>query len=501
MAEESPEPEQTTVDQPSDPSSDVPEEGDTVGAGDPTTGTTGTSGETDGGPGSTQSDEPIPTSTPPTSEGTGDGTGEEAPATDPPEGESGAGPASTSEVSQQVAGAGDATTTDTGGDETGTQTEGTDTELEDDSLESEPQAAALVNVNDANLSEVESAEVQALVEQGSDEVTVQAALVPVVAGPEEVVAVLVGEGITYSNIAYTGAPGAIGTFSGGTGIIGFESGAVLSSGLIENIVGPNDASNTTGNNGNPGDADLDAELESPGITRDAAVLTFDFVPSGNKVVFSYVFSSEEYNEYVDSQYNVVFAFYINGENCATVEGGRVSINSINNNTNAAYYVDNEDGHLNTEMDGLTVVLTCEADVSAGQTNTIKLAIADTSDFAYDSNVFIQAKSFVVSTPTATVPAKPTQTPKAEHTPKVKHHHKHHHKYLHGPVTEPEVVVVVKTHKVDAGQATGGSQTAVKLPNTGSGHDDGIQIELIISLMLASLATGLGAVGMARRSEE
>src|SRR4029077_19587345 len=66
-----------------------------------------------------------------------------------------------------------------------------------------------------------------------------------------------------------------------------------------------------------------------------------------------------------------------------------------------FYINNDVDQLanppvDTEMDGLTVVLTATAQVTAGQTNHIKLAIADADDFAVDSNVFIKAGSFTSS---------------------------------------------------------------------------------------------------------
>jgi len=45
------------------------------------------------------------------------------------------------------------------------------------------------------------------------------------------------------------------------------------------------------------------------------------------------------------------------------------------------------------MDGLTTVLTCNAAVKPNAPNHVKLAIADASDFIYDSNVFLEACSF------------------------------------------------------------------------------------------------------------
>ncbi|MGH2549272.1 MAG: choice-of-anchor L domain-containing protein, partial [Thermomicrobiales bacterium] len=185
----------------------------------------------------------------------------------------------------------------------------------------------IVDIEDVDLAPALEAELAELT-ANNEQITVAAAgLSPVMDSPENVVAVLVGDGISFSNIGYVGAPGALGTFTGGTGIIGFEDGIILSTGVVSGVVGPNDRDDSTTNNHTAGDTDLTELVEHP--TFDASVLTFDFVPQGNTVVFNYVFTSEEYNEYVNSQFNDVFAFYINGENCATVDGGRVSVNSIN----------------------------------------------------------------------------------------------------------------------------------------------------------------------------
>jgi Ca2+-binding RTX toxin-like protein len=84
----------------------------------------------------------------------------------------------------------------------------------------------------------------------------------------------------------------------------------------------------------------------------------------------------------------------------------VSVNTINNGNPAEIppvphhpelYRDNvrpTPGTIDSQMDGMTTVLTCHATVNAGVNNHIKLAIADTSDFVLDSAVFIQAGSLV-----------------------------------------------------------------------------------------------------------
>lgn len=220
--------------------------------------------------------------------------------------------------------------------------------------------------------------------------------------PDDLADSLAGTGIMISSVTYTGADPAAGGFSGGDGIIGFDTGIILGSGAVGDVVGPNTLPNVTTANSTPGDADLDAL--SGFTTFDASVLEIDFVPDGDSVFFRYVFSSDEYNEYVNSSFNDVFAFYINGVNCALVNGEPISINTVNNgnpfgtlpNSNPGLYINNDcdDGGCphNTEMDGFTTVLTCGANVTANVTNTLKLAIADASDSSYDSNVFIEGGS-------------------------------------------------------------------------------------------------------------
>lgn len=219
---------------------------------------------------------------------------------------------------------------------------------------------------------------------------------------EDMAQALVGSGVTISNTTYTGLATASGVFSGGDGIIGFESGILLTSGTATNVVGPNVSDSITGYNFQAGDADL---TELSGFdTYDAAVLEFDFVPNESTVFFQFVFASDEYNEYVNTEYNDVFAFFVNGTNCALVESDPVTINTINYGnpygitpySHPELYINNDledgGGFLDTEMDGLTKVLTCSASVDKGGTNHLKLAIADASDSILDSAVFLQAES-------------------------------------------------------------------------------------------------------------
>jgi len=216
---------------------------------------------------------------------------------------------------------------------------------------------------------------------------------------------LLGSGVTISGVTYTGDATAGGTFTGGTAdLIGFDKGIILGSGAVANVIGPNDSGSETTSFESAGDADLTALSGNP--TLDATVLEFDFIPDADKVFFSYVFGSEEYSEYVNSPFNDVFGFFINGVNCATVEGLPVAVNTINggnpfgaaNSSHPELFVYNGDAHLDTQLDGLTKVLVCESAVTKGATNHVKLAIADASDSALDSDVFLKAGSFSTTPP-------------------------------------------------------------------------------------------------------
>lgn len=219
---------------------------------------------------------------------------------------------------------------------------------------------------------------------------------------------LAGAGVGVSNATYNpGSNNASGTFSGGADIIGIGSGVLLTSGDVGNVVGPNLSDSKGTSNGGAGDGDLDTLSGQP--THDASVLEFDFTTDQATVFFQYVFASDEYNEYVNTAYNDTFGFFVNGTNCATIGPDPITIDKINKTTHSELYRNNDPSDfapdptpIDTEMDGLTTVLTCEATVNVDPaTNHIKLAIADATDFAFDSAVFLKAGSFS-TTPTHTL---------------------------------------------------------------------------------------------------
>ena len=152
-------------------------------------------------------------------------------------------------------------------------------------------------------------------------------------------AIVGGGGVGVSNVTYAGDAVCAGTFTGGTGIVGFETGLILSTGNVNDAIGPNISGSTTGLCGGAGDTDLDTLI--PGFTTlDASVLEFDFECSSIQfITFNYVFASEEYNEYVNSAYNDAFGFFVNGVNAALLPDGitAVTIDTVNNGLNPGFY--------------------------------------------------------------------------------------------------------------------------------------------------------------------
>lgn len=219
---------------------------------------------------------------------------------------------------------------------------------------------------------------------------------------------ILGEGITIvGDPVFVGAASASGTFKGGIAAgIGIEEGIILTTGTATDALGPNESDGTSTANGQPGDAQLDALLTSGVTTQDAVSLTFTFRSTGGDVFFNYVFASEEYNEFTNSPFNDVFAFFLDGENIALIPGTNipVTINNVNGGNPFGLDASNEDLFNNNDLtdggpfypfeyDGFTQVFTAQALGLSPGTHTITLVIADASDQALDSAVFIQADSF------------------------------------------------------------------------------------------------------------
>lgn len=223
---------------------------------------------------------------------------------------------------------------------------------------------------------------------------------------EELLQSLFGSGIQISNLETSCNLEAIGSFNGSNSNIGLNSGVIISTGRALGAPGPNpaNATNPTFVNGEPGSALLN-QLVAPQLTLDACVIEFDIQPLCDSISISYVFASEEYPEYVNRNYNDVFAFFISGpgfngdENIALVPGQNipVSINNINDLFNQQFYINNLGGPT-VAYDGFTVPLKAVAEVTPCESYHITIAIADVRDDLFDSAVFLESGGIRCSSP-------------------------------------------------------------------------------------------------------
>ena len=238
--------------------------------------------------------------------------------------------------------------------------------------------------------------------------------------------ILLGSGVEAFGHQYMGDSIQIGFFDGSTSNLGLNSGIVMSTGDIA-ILDPT----YTGF----GDfIDVDPVVTDPDLLNvansvpalvgqnftvssinDVAVLEFDFIPSSDTVSFRYVFGSQEYFTYENTQYNDVFGFFISGPgivgpyasppgfpngsvNIATIEDVNgvimpVTISSVNASVNSEFFINNQSLETVADADGFTVPLTAIAAVECGETYHIRLAIADGSDGGLSSYVFLEENSF------------------------------------------------------------------------------------------------------------
>ena len=253
---------------------------------------------------------------------------------------------------------------------------------------------------------------------------------------EEYVDLLVGSGVEVSNITFTGSNVQIGYMTGGEGtIFPISQGIALSTDDVSNMPDPfgintvpfdeqvNDDEDllTVANSVPP----LINQAFSVSATNDLSILEFDFVATGDLLSFNYSFGSDEYLIWVNSSYNDIFAFFLSGPgitgpynspagfpdgaiNIAQVPNSDpqlpITISSVNDVINSEYYIDNQP-NVDIGLNGFTTLFEASNPVICGETYHIKLAIADGSDHALESVVFLEANSFqahfteIVASPT------------------------------------------------------------------------------------------------------
>lgn len=265
-------------------------------------------------------------------------------------------------------------------------------------------------------------------------------------GAAQAAALLVGSNVQISNVSYTGDFWQMARFTDGSSKIGFPEGIALTTGRATyagyDMLGgyPMSTGNGDWGGARPVEAPIDVEpdlnsMNGAGSVKSAAVFEFDIITTGTELSMEFVFASEEYPEYVCSNFNDVFGIFLSGPgisgpyqnnavNIASVPGTTVpiAINTVNNGDpgvqgngpqvcaaqdpnwtqNSVYYVDNLFSNPDFEQiteanafwvyDGHTVVLTVQYAVQCNTTYHLKYAICNTGDYGRDSGMFIKAGS-------------------------------------------------------------------------------------------------------------
>ena len=240
---------------------------------------------------------------------------------------------------------------------------------------------------------------------------------------------LLVDGVPFSNATLTGFDCAAGFFDGTNTNLDLSSGFAMCTGGIDMLTGL--GANTQGTGSDP---DLVTQLQlvnsASTTVNNVIVLEFDFEPNSDQIAFQYVFGSEEYPGYTCSDFNDIFGFFLsgpgingpfsnNGINLAMIPDPNnpgsytdtpVMINSINSGVSssgnngpcddidenwqdyAVFFTNNPDEET-VNMPGFTVPLTATSSVIPCETYHIKLALANVSDQALQSAVFLLENSF------------------------------------------------------------------------------------------------------------
>lgn len=211
-----------------------------------------------------------------------------------------------------------------------------------------------------------------------------------------------GAGVTVVNARYYGDQRSSGIYSNGDatspGVTPGDTGVILSTGRTSNFTRSSGSSNTntsgsTSSNTSGVNNDPTFNAAAGARTYDASFLDVNFIPTGDTMTIQFVFSSEEYPEYVNSLYQDFIGVWVNGQQVNLAVGdGDIDPKNINSGNNEALFISNLNDSYNTEMDGFTATMTLKMNVNAGQVNSLRIGIADVTDSRYDSNLLIAGNS-------------------------------------------------------------------------------------------------------------
>ncbi|MEG4287041.1 choice-of-anchor L domain-containing protein [Microcoleus sp. A006_D1] len=204
-------------------------------------------------------------------------------------------------------------------------------------------------------------------------------------------------GLSNFSVSITGNEAAFGTFTNDP--FGLKSGVVLSTGKVADIPGKNRKDNVMTNG-----SDLNTDFGPKGEEGDLTQLNLSFFANSTveKLLFEYVFASEEFPEFGGSEFNDEFQLLLNGTNLAKLSDGKtVTINNLvpdpnNRSTDHPDYIDNPSltgiAANIIKLDGFTKVLGFEGLLKQNQMNVLSIRIKDVGDGNLDSAVFIKGGS-------------------------------------------------------------------------------------------------------------
>ncbi len=236
---------------------------------------------------------------------------------------------------------------------------------------------------------------------------------------------ILGSGFTINSATYSGDPNSSGTYTDGDttnpDVLPSDTGVILSTGNVAdfaNATGANNQSGGTSSNTSGTDGVSQFDTAAGTGTFDASYLEINFTPEPGQTSLNieFRFYSEEYNEYVYSNFNDIALVQLDGvTQPISVGSGEISVNGINNagavnptngseandpnpgngqfdSANPNLYVDNAGGTYATEMDGFTVTLSLDIPVVPGVPQTLFIGIADVGDSAWDSSIVIASNN-------------------------------------------------------------------------------------------------------------
>ncbi len=213
---------------------------------------------------------------------------------------------------------------------------------------------------------------------------------------------IVDTGITTTNVSVNYSISGIATGIYYDGPLGIANGIILTTGLAQNALPPNNAPNIGTNLGLPGDTFLVNSIIGSSVDSfDTIILTlrFDVATDINSITFDFIFGSEEYPEYLGSKFNDCFGVFLNDTQIVFDQFGKPI--TINGPYFASNLVKIPPGN-GLEYDGSTDVLVCQAPVTPGSTdNVLKFVISDVGDANYDSGVLLarlRGSTDIITTP-------------------------------------------------------------------------------------------------------